>query len=547
MIPVRIDHEGANDNYRALALYIADASIGTNPSEKTLHSWYIGVDADNYLEGMIEVEAIQDQKPDIENKTYHLVVSFRPEDEPKLSKDVLMEIETMLAAALGYSEHQRHCGVHVNTDNLHLHIAFNRINPQTLNAYTPYYDFPKLHRACRMIEQKFGLEVDRGMEPEAQGREPKASAKVRTLEAQTGQESFYNYVLRHKEAINLFVSQAESWQDIHEGFLKMGLTLKLSGNGLTIKDRYAKHYAKPSAIDRALSKKHLVERFGDFQEPSKNLLRDVQATETYSARPLQQGPERGGLYDIYLEEMRRRKEALREIKEEGQRTYRAAKDEWQKKKARIKKIPMLAADRQRVLNNAKIQETMELEKINGTTRGKLDEISKKQPYTSWVKFLQHQAGQGNETALAILRSKKNEVQPEPINPPPSATPRQPHPDAKTMIIEAHGLTDQHRQALLAVVKMREVLASLHGQVVQEFKYTIDTKGTVIFRLADGGTIRDAGRQIHFSSRSDQVKEVATKYAAARWGSAIVSEGNVLQRSSDTTLSREANSTRTIQR
>ncbi|MDL2226425.1 relaxase/mobilization nuclease domain-containing protein [Deltaproteobacteria bacterium OttesenSCG-928-M10] len=547
MIPVRIDHDGANDNYRALALYIADASIGKNQSEKTLHSWYIGFDADSYLEGMIEVEAIQDQKPDIENKTYHLVVSFRPEDEPKLSKEVLMEIETMLASALGYSDHQRHCGVHVNTDNLHLHIAFNRINPQTLNAYTPYYDFPKLHRACRMIEQKFGLEVDKGMEPEAQGKEPKASAKVRTLEAQTGQESFYNYVLRHKEDINLFVSQAESWQDIHEGFLKMGLTIKLSGNGLTIKDRYAKHYAKPSAIDRALSKKHLVEQFGDFQDPSKNLLRYVQATETYTARPLHHGSERDGLYDIYLEEMRQRKETIRAIKEEGQRAYRATKDEWQRKKAQIKKIPMLAADRQRVLNKAQTQETMALEKIREAARGKLDEIRKKRPFTSWARFLQYQAGRGNETALAILRSKKAKVQPDQITPPSYTTPRQPQTDVKTMIIEAHGLTNTHRQALLAVVKMREMLASLPGQAVQEFKYTIDTKGTVIFKLANGGTIRDTGRKIHFSSRDDQTKELAMKYAAARWGQANIFKGKVLQRSPDALLSIEASSTKVIQR
>ena len=185
----------------------------------------------------------------------------------------------------------------------------------------------------------------------------------------------------------------------------MGLTIKLSGNGLTIKDRYAKHYAKPSAIDRVLSKKHLVKRFGAFQEPPKDLLRDVQAIETYTARPLHQGPERGGLYDLYLEEMRRRNEAIREIKEKGQRAYQTAKDEWYKKKAEIKKIPMLAGDRQRVQNNVKLMETMEMEKIRKNTRSELDEIRNERPYTSWPYFGQS-GWKFNRRGLEIFPRKR---------------------------------------------------------------------------------------------------------------------------------------------
>jgi hypothetical protein len=54
------------------------------------------------------------------------MASFRPEDEDKLTPQVLEEIETMLADALGFSGHQRHCGGHVNTNNMHLHVAYNR-------------------------------------------------------------------------------------------------------------------------------------------------------------------------------------------------------------------------------------------------------------------------------------------------------------------------------------------------------------------------------------------------------------------------------------
>ncbi len=38
MIPKRIDHDPDCDNYRTLALYIADAALGKTPGEKTIFS-----------------------------------------------------------------------------------------------------------------------------------------------------------------------------------------------------------------------------------------------------------------------------------------------------------------------------------------------------------------------------------------------------------------------------------------------------------------------------------------------------------------------------
>ena len=132
MIPKRIDREDRSDNYRALALYIADAKIGHVQGEKTFHHWYTGGDADSYLEGLIEVETTQALNTRAKGeKTYHLMVSFHPEDEAKLTPPILEEIETMLADALGFSGYQRHCGVHVNTNNMHLHVAYNMIEPRT--------------------------------------------------------------------------------------------------------------------------------------------------------------------------------------------------------------------------------------------------------------------------------------------------------------------------------------------------------------------------------------------------------------------------------
>ena len=77
----------------------------------------------------MEVEATQGLNTrSTKEKTYHLLVSFRPEDEARLMPEALKAIEERFAAVLGYSEHQRHCGIHKNTNNIHMHIAYNMIS-----------------------------------------------------------------------------------------------------------------------------------------------------------------------------------------------------------------------------------------------------------------------------------------------------------------------------------------------------------------------------------------------------------------------------------
>ena len=49
-------------------------------------------------------------------------------DEAKLTPEAFKTIEQHFPAALGYAEHQRHCGVHKNTGNLHMHVAYNMIS-----------------------------------------------------------------------------------------------------------------------------------------------------------------------------------------------------------------------------------------------------------------------------------------------------------------------------------------------------------------------------------------------------------------------------------
>jgi hypothetical protein len=154
MIAKRIDRNGERDDYRACALYIGAAEPGRQPGTKLKHTWYAGGEVDGFQEGILEVELTQAMNTRAtKSKTYHLVASFHPEDETKLTREVFVDIEKTLAEALGFSAHQRHCGVHIDTGHIHLHVAYNQIDPVTVHIKTPYYDFPKLSRACRELEK----------------------------------------------------------------------------------------------------------------------------------------------------------------------------------------------------------------------------------------------------------------------------------------------------------------------------------------------------------------------------------------------------------
>lgn len=67
--------------------------------------------------------------------------SFRPEDEAKLTLKDFQAIESEFAQAVGYGDHQRLCGVHKNTTQMHLHVAYNMIHPEKLMRHEPYRDY----------------------------------------------------------------------------------------------------------------------------------------------------------------------------------------------------------------------------------------------------------------------------------------------------------------------------------------------------------------------------------------------------------------------
>lgn len=535
MISKHVAYEAAHDNYGALARYIADAG---HEGEKCLASWCAGCAADDDYElAVIEAQAAQALNTrSRKEKTYHLLISFRPEDEARLTPENFKAIEERFAAALGFSEHQRHCGIHKNTNNIHMHIAYNQIHPERHTRHEPFRDYAIRDKLCREIEREYGLTVDNGRE---QRRENALSQKAATIEAQTGQESFESYAKRHKGKILEALEGAKHWQDLHEAMKAHGLGIKPHGNGLVVTDLHGSHAAKASTIDRSLSAKRLQERFGEFR-PYRSL-RQIQEFSRYQAAPLHRSPERGELYARFRSGIETRKNRLEALKEREEKQLAAIRAEWAAKRREIENTGIHKRNRRNLLALAKKHEKEAIAKAKLALLPEREAVRREIPYTSWQDFLKLEAGNGNEVALAVLRSRKEAIEPEAATQPPKAPAkdwsrhgqeyaaktaiRAEYAEKERELQERDNLSASSKKELQAFLRMEQTAAEARAAGVEfgEFKRRIDGKGIVIFTLDSGGTVRDTGKEIFYSGHDPMAGYAATRYAEKKWGKRLAVE------------------------
>jgi len=166
------------------------------------------------------------------------------------------------------------------------------------------------------------------------------------------------------------------------------------------------------------------------------------------------------------------------------------------------------------------------------------------PFASWSGFLRHEAGQGNETALAVLRSKGIAVEPEQEDAPLKVkdwsqhgkkqflTDRADHAAKERALLERGDISARTKKPLQAFLRMERIAAEAKAQGYDLGNITrrIDGKGVVIFTLPSGGSIRDTGKELFYSAHDEKARDIALDYATLKWGKNIVQEkGKILFR------------------
>jgi len=273
--------------------------------------------------------------------TYHLILSFKDEYIPI---EVLDALEDRVCEALGYEEHQRVSAVHTDTDNLHIHIAINKIHPKTHNIHDPLRDYQILARTCIELEQEYGLKPDNHIAKNSVNH-----AFVKNIEAKTGLKSLLTYI--EQNCLDE-LKNATNWQELHQILAKNALEIKARGGGLVIVAKnqdgnYIKGaHIKASTVGRWASKTKLEAKLGIFEAYQINLSQ-IKAINFYQTEP-------------------------------------------------ITKIP----PQDKELNN------LWQKFINPITNKNSSDLPKNN-CKSWLNFLQHEALKGNSYALELLRKRKH--------------------------------------------------------------------------------------------------------------------------------------------
>jgi len=296
-------HSLAKSSFAGLVNYITDNQSKDHRLGEVTITNCAAYDLDIAVEEVKATQALNTRAKS--DKTFHLLVSFRPDEKP--NPEVLKAIEAKLCEGLGFGEHQRISAVHNDTDNLHIHIAINKIHPERLTIHEPYYPFKTLAKLCAQLEQEYGLEVD--------NHEPKrtvAEGRAMDMEAHSGIESLLGWIKR--ECLSE-IKAANSWEQLHQVMQDNGLELRVRANGLILESKKTGTQVKASSVSRDLSKAQLEKRLGAFEtakeksiEPIKSAtpLKPLQPKKQYEKKPVRFGVDTTLLYARYQNEQKRR-------------------------------------------------------------------------------------------------------------------------------------------------------------------------------------------------------------------------------------------------
>lgn len=220
----------------------------------------------------------------------HYILSWR-EGEVPLAAQVEQAV-TLFLSELGLEEHQTVYGLHSDTDNLHLHIAVNRVHPESLRVVKIHggFDLEAVHRAVARIEHAQGWlperraryqvresgELVRSAQQHAEARQPTQAKCDR--EAHSGYRSAERIAIEEAAPI---IASARSWNELHLALAERGMRYERTGSGAKVFVGDAAVKASRVARDASLGK--LVGRLGPYHAASEGL--QVAAVRARPLRP----------------------------------------------------------------------------------------------------------------------------------------------------------------------------------------------------------------------------------------------------------------------
>ena len=109
----------------------------------------------------VEMNAVAAQNTRCKAPAFHFILTWPEHEYP--SPDAIFDAAEHAIKTLKLAEHQYVLAVHIDTDNIHCHIAVNRIHPKTFKSRNIEWAKKTLHLAARQSEIKHGWTNDNGI------------------------------------------------------------------------------------------------------------------------------------------------------------------------------------------------------------------------------------------------------------------------------------------------------------------------------------------------------------------------------------------------
>lgn len=413
------------------------------------------------------------------DKTYHMLISFSSSERP--TDEVLRELEERVVSSIGFKEHQRISVVHHDTDNLHIHIAINKIHPQTYHMIEPYRAYKTFAEVASKLEVEFGLR-----KTNHQTRKGRSENLADDMERHSGIESLINWMKCHcKEKIE----EANDWAAVHCLLAENGLQLRSKANGLVFCNAEGLT-VKASSISRNFSLKNLESRLGVFVPFSGS--ENIATSNCYRYEPLNIKLLDSKLYEIYqLERVHRN--AIRTERLKQLRLAKGLLIERTKRGSRIKRAALKLMNFSRTnkkflyqrLNKKLLEDIANIQKNYSNVRARIIDKYENKTWSDWLK---NKAQTGDQASLTALRYQNRK--------------------------------NKNRYSLSGTVTgISSVDISLLDSVTKE--------GTAIYKIGNG-VIRDNGNEINISKGGSIASLTkALEIAQQRYGNCIRVNGSAL--------------------
>lgn len=414
------------------------------------------------------------------DKSYHLVVSFPDGEQPTRAQ--LENIEDRLCAAIGLEEHQRVSAVHQNTDNWHLHVAINKVHPRTFRNLGLFWDYYRLQAAAVELEIRHGLRRQpHTTAPQVPGDKLKITGRAADFEIWEGRPSFLRWVREMATQTLLAARDAgQGWRGLHDAAARFDLEIRPHGAGLVIGHRSeARLGLKASNVDRGLSFKALTDALGPFQPPG----RTTPAPSAVSyATPARSGPLDAAFKQARIAAAAARTAALAELHEQHRRDGSLsavhAGHPFREERRNGVAGPL---QRDAARHTAEQQREDRAETVERRAYERRL-ICARHPIPTWRGYLETEASNGNEAALALLRDR--------------------------LLYRA--------QTQEQFIEARDAGDARHVMHVH-LRPTVRRDGRVIYRTPDGGVVSDEARCICVREVTPGAVHLALSLAMDRFG------------------------------